>query len=327
MKKTFILFILLSGYSVALHAQNTQDPRYLDYIARFRDIAISQQREQGIPASITMAQGLLESGAGLSDLATQANNHFGIKCTSDWQGDTYYHDDDRAQECFRKYDHAEQSYYDHSAFLHRSRYDTLFTIPLTDYQSWARGLSRCGYATDPKYPDKLIRIIEDYRLYDLVADCPATISDSVRQAVQEGTILPADTMDIEPMLTYTQYQAMQSVSLYHEHKSGHQNGNRYIIVEEGESFASLAYFLNMSESTLRRINDATDGRVLKAGDRIYLYPKPRRAPRKYANYYVRTGDTAWSISQKFCFRMRTIYDLNGIPYGTPLTTRQLLRLR
>ncbi len=140
--------------------------RVQQYIYEFSGIAKSEMKTYGIPASITLAQGILESGAGYGDLTSRAKNHFGIKC-HDWEGDRVYHDDDRLQECFRKYDHAGQSFRDHSLFLkNRKRYARLFTFNQRDYKSWARGLKEAGYATDKKYPDKLIGIIERYKLYE-----------------------------------------------------------------------------------------------------------------------------------------------------------------
>ena len=135
-----------------------------EYINTFKGIAIDEMNRYGIPASITLAQGILESGSGRGRLATEANNHFGIKC-HDWTGPRIYHDDDRSQECFRKYGDAAQSYRDHSEFLYgRKRYARLFTLKLTDYKGWARGLRKAGYATDRKYPEKLISLIERYEL-------------------------------------------------------------------------------------------------------------------------------------------------------------------
>ncbi|GAA4272773.1 glucosaminidase domain-containing protein [Aquimarina gracilis] len=140
--------------------------RVQQYIYEFSGIAKSEMKTYGIPASITLAQGILESGAGYGDLTSRAKNHFGIKC-HDWKGDRVYHDDDRLQECFRKYDHASESFRDHSLFLkNRKRYARLFTFNQRDYKSWARGLKEAGYATDKKYPAKLIGIIEKYRLYE-----------------------------------------------------------------------------------------------------------------------------------------------------------------
>jgi len=154
-------------------AQTTNAGKSLDieivkYIAKFRKIAKKEMKEYGIPSSITLAQGILESQSGKSDLAVKGNNHFGIKCHKDWTGKTIHHDDDRAQECFRKYTNPEDSYKDHSKFLaHRKRYAFMFRLPKTDYEAWARGLKNAGYATDPSYADKLIYIIEKYGLSKL----------------------------------------------------------------------------------------------------------------------------------------------------------------
>ncbi len=168
MKQTYILLCLLWSCSMIHAQQQTLDSNYLAYIQQYKDIVLEQEREYNIPAAITMAQGLLESSAGKSELATEANNHFGIKCTSDWKWETYRHDDDEKAECFRQYYAAEDSFIDHSLFLkNRKRYASLFELDHTDYQGWARGLKQCGYATDPNYPQKLINLIERYDLQNL----------------------------------------------------------------------------------------------------------------------------------------------------------------
>ncbi|WP_421945543.1 glucosaminidase domain-containing protein [Pedobacter sp.] len=137
----------------------------LSYIDEFKAVAIEEMNAFGIPASITLAQGILESGSGNSDLAKYANNHFGIKCTSDWKGKNYFRDDDQKNDCFRVYKDARESFKDHSEFLKRKRYSALFQLDKNDYKSWALGLKQAGYATNPKYPDLLINMIEKYQLY------------------------------------------------------------------------------------------------------------------------------------------------------------------
>jgi LysM repeat protein len=138
-----------------------------EYVGAYSEIAKEEMRKYGIPASITLAQGILESGAGAGELSLKGNNHFGIKCHKEWQGETVYHDDDEKGECFRKYEHPNFSFEDHSLFLtSRSRYHFLFSLPKDDYVSWAKGLREAGYATDSKYPDKLIGLIERYQLYN-----------------------------------------------------------------------------------------------------------------------------------------------------------------
>ncbi len=308
----------------------TLSSTYLDYIAKYKDLAIEQQRKHRIPAAVTMAQGLLESAAGKSELATQANNHFGIKCTSDWPGRTYHYDDDRSNECFRRYADVVGSYEDHSLFLLRKRYESLFSLPIGDYRNWAYGLKACGYATDPKYPEKLIRIIEQYDLQQLTFDTVLIASGAVTaqdtlwdSTVADTAIAFADQGELEDYAS----PPMEKLSMFHNHRSGYRNGVRYIVAEPGESFASLAAFLNMYERTLRRYNDALDMRELEPGDMVYIYAKKHRADRKHPSCYIRPGDTAWGLAQKYGIKLKCLYSINGIPYGTPLTTYQRLDLR
>ena len=160
-----LLLIFIGIGSVQSYAQR-KNSSYEAYISKYSNLAIEHQKKYKIPASITLSQGLLESGAGQSSLARQSNNHFGIKCHSDWRGGRVYHDDDLRGECFRKYNQVEDSYTDHSKFLaFRPRYAVLFNLDITDYKGWAKGLQQCGYATDKAYANKLIKVIEDYELY------------------------------------------------------------------------------------------------------------------------------------------------------------------
>lgn len=300
---------------------------YQAYIEQYRHIAIEQQRKYGIPASITMAQAILESAAGKSELATKANNHFGIKCTSDWEGKNYYIDDDRPNECFRKYAEVSDSYEDHSLFLKRKRYESLFALSLGDYKNWAYGLKTCGYATDPKYPEKLIRIIELYDLNKLTFDKSLVKSG----AIDEEKLLIEDEFEIafadqEQVEDYPM-PPMEDLQLFHNLRSGRRNGVRYIVAGPYDTFASLAQYLNMYERTLRKYNDALDIRELKEGDIVYIYAKKNRAERRYPYCYFRKGDSAWEIAQKYGIKLKSLYKINGIPYGTPLTTHQRLDLR
>ena len=166
MKRIIFSFLCMFVASQMVISQNmTWNQRYKDYFDKYKDVAVEQMLKYHIPASITLAQGVLESGAGKSELATRANNHFGIKCNG-WTGRKSYHDDDEMNECFRAYDNVYESYRDHSVFLTTSkRYSSLFELKLTDYKGWARGLKACGYATSPTYANKLIEIIQLYKLY------------------------------------------------------------------------------------------------------------------------------------------------------------------
>ena len=299
------------------------NPTYVAYIQQYRDMAIEQQRKHQVPAAITMAQGILESAAGQSELAQQANNHFGVKCTSDWVGRTIYKDDDTENECFRVYAEVSDSYEDHSLFLKRKRYERLFALPVGDYKSWAYGLKDCGYATDPKYPEKLIRIIEQYDLQALTYDTLLVALGAVDQAGEEQPVDSAfaDTMDL--------YHApdMEELTLFHNHLSGKRNGVRYVLAGPNETYASLAQFLNMYERTLRKYNDALGEEELEEGDMVYIYPKKNRASRQTPYHYFRTGETARSIAQRYGIKMKSLYKINGIPYGVTLKTEQRLYLR
>lgn len=198
MKRFFTVLLAL----VALYVYGqTQNEAYLKYIEKYREAALKQEREYKIPACITLAQGLLESGAGNSELAREANNHFGIKCHKDWTGDTYTHDDETRNECFRKYKKVEESYEDHSKFLLRPRYASLFELDITDYKGWAHGLKQCGYATDPGYATKLITIIEDYDLASISSSEKSEKSskrehkkEQKEEPKAEPSALPQDTV-------------------------------------------------------------------------------------------------------------------------------------
>lgn len=328
MKKFLLLSYLLLA-ALAMQAQ-TKNQAYLDYIAQYSDLAIEQQRKHKVPAAITMAQGILESAAGRSELAVKANNHFGIKCTSDWQGRTINKDDDKANECFRRYARVEDSYEDHSLFLLRKRYESLFALPIGDYKGWAHGLKACGYATDPKYPEKLIQLIELYELDKLTMDERLKKGGFVSEkdtTWQESTAADDVIAHAQENMPNYVYPPMEDLEIFDDHASGYRNGVRYIIAGEGETFASLAYFLNMRERTLRKYNDALDTRELEPGDMVYIYKKKKQAARKYRYYYFKQGDDAWKIAQKYGIRLQSLYELNGIPYGTPLKTSQRLKLR
>ena len=324
--KKLLLFVCFSAATLWLQGQS-KNQLYIDYIEQYRDLAIEQQRKHKVPAAITMAQGLLESGAGQSELAVKANNHFGIKCASDWVGRTYTHDDETKNECFRQYASPADSYEDHSLFLKRKRYESLFALPLADYKGWAHGLKACGYATDPKYADKLIRLIEQYHLQDLTLDKNLQKAGLVSET--DTTWQPVNTSQENIVASPNEetYAMEDNIEVFANHQSGRRNGVRYIIANEGESFASLAVFLNMYERTLRKYNDALDTRELKPGDIIYLYPKKNKASRKTPYHYFTPGEDAWEIAQKYGIKIKNLYKVNNIPYGTKLTTVQRLDLR
>ena len=207
----------------------------------------------------------------------------------------------------------------------RRRPGSLFALPLADYKGWAHGLKACGYATDPKYADKLIRIIELYNLQSLTLD--KNLQQAGLVSTKDTTWQGVETDHLIETTTEETHAIQDPIEVFANHQSGRINGVRYIVANEGESFASLAVFLNMYERTLRKYNDALDTRELQPGDIIYIYPKKNKASRKTPFHYFKPGEDAWHIAQKYGIKVKSLYKLNGIPYGTPLTTVQRLDLR
>lgn len=259
------------------------------YIEQYKSIAIEEMRKYGIPASITLAQGLLESGAGSSELSVRGNNHFGIKCHG-WEGRTIYHDDDLNGECFRAYDNPVQSYEDHSLFLaKRDRYRRLFLLSQTDYRGWARGLKACGYATNPRYAQKLIDIIETYGLnaYDYLEPPRVEASASLERAAS-------------PTVKPSAHQVMK------------YNNNYYVYARSGDTFASLARETGVSASTLADVNERNKNDKLGEGDIIYMEKKAKKADRKFKNHphVVKQGQSLYTISQLYGVQMKSLIKMN-----------------
>lgn len=274
--KKWLLFLLVVVACLEIHAQK-RNKQYEDYIKKYRELAVKEMKKYHIPASITLAQGLLESGAGQSELARKSNNHFGIKCGSDWRGKSVRYDDDARNECFRAYKHPEQSYEDHSKFLvSRPRYAGLFKLKITDYKGWAKGLKKAGYATNPRYAEQLIGIIE---LYDL-----------------------------------HKYDKKGGLKWMKENPNPHQpfiaNGLVYIVVRAGDSWKSISKEFDISQKKLRKYNDLYKGYVLQSGDILYLEKKNRRAPKDHIVHVLRAGESMYSISQKYGIRLKNLYKLN-----------------
>ena len=293
MNRLILTFVCLFGI-LSLQAQ-TRNKQYEEYIKQYRDIAVQEMKKYHIPASITLAQGLLESGAGQSTLARKSNNHFGIKCGSDWNGKSVRHDDDERNECFRAYKHPKQSYEDHSKFLvSRPRYASLFKLDITDYKGWARGLKKAGYATNPRYAEQLIGIIE---LYDL-----------------------------------DKYDKKGGLKWMKENPNPHQpyiaNGLVYIVVRQGDTWKSISKEFDISRKKLRKYNDLYKGYELKVGDILYLEKKNRRADKEHIVHVLRAGESMYSISQKYGIRLKRLYKLNKMSEdeSTP-EVGTILRLR
>ena len=276
------------------------DANYQAYIEQYKDLAITEQERHAIPASITMAQALLESSAGVSRLATIGNNHFGIKCGKDWTGDAMHHDDDQLGECFRKYKKPIESFEDHSLFLKRQRYAFLFQYDITDYKAWANGLSRAGYATDPTYPEKLIKIIETYDLAKL---------DTKAKAVEPAE----DAPNYEQLWGYIEIE---------------NNGVRCVRVITKDKLSNVAKAFKMSEKKLLYYNDLMANMdVLEAGDYVYLWFKKNRADSRFEEHTVEAGESMHSISQLYGIKLKKLYKLNDLEYGTPAEVGKVLQLQ
>lgn len=294
-----------------------------DYIEMWKITAIEQMNQFAIPASITLAQGILESGNGNSRLAKYANNHFGIKC-HEWDGATFYQDDDKKNECFRSYDNASQSYDDHSIFLTtRNRYSDLFKLKLTDYKGWAKGLKSAGYATNPKYANLLIDIIEKYNLheYDLMPYLPNNQKEEELVAVAEEPVnevlSPEPTVAKEIELNESKHKVLTN-----------KNGSRYIVVHKGDTFYRIAQEFNLGYWQLYKYNELGQRDVLQEGEVIYLDPKRGRAKRGYEVHVCEKDMTLREISQIEGVKLRKLKKFNLsenadeiLPAGTKVILR------
>lgn len=299
----YLLLLLSPAVCRAQYKMTAQE-----YIDTYKYMAMRSMKEYGIPASITLAQGLLESGNGGSRLAVEGNNHFGIKCKGSWTGAKIYHDDDAKGECFRKYRNVEQSYRDHSRFLTESpRYAALFRLDITDYKGWANGLKAAGYATNPKYPQLLIEIIEKNRLYQLdrpngVGGLLARREDRRESKVELNTpLVPKHTIE-------------------------KNNGVRYIVSQEGESFASVAAQYDMSVKRLLKINDLKSAFPLPAGTALYIESKRARSS-SARSHTIESGDSYHSVAQQYGVKLKKLQKMNPTIRKFPPRIGQQLRLR
>ncbi|MDR0659537.1 MAG: glucosaminidase domain-containing protein [Prevotellaceae bacterium] len=296
--KIRISFFILSLFAVLPFTVNAQ--RYAartEYIEKYKDIAIREMKDYGIPASITLAQACLESGDGKSRLAKEANNHFGIKCHNDWTGKKIYHDDDAKGECFRVYSHAEESFKDHSVFLkYRQRYASLFDLNPKDYKAWAHGLKKAGYATNPQYAQILIKIIEEYELYKYDGEVPRSEIklDTPRQTVETKT----GVVDIDNFVVKFGREVYTN------------NGIKFILAKRQDTYSRIADEFGLTRQKLMAYNDLDDNATIKEGDVIFVQRKKGKASRRYPVHIVEAGETMHSISQLYGIKLSTLYKKN-----------------
>ncbi len=286
------------------------------YIQTYKEWAIEEMHRTGIPASIKLAQAIIESGAGTSLLAREAKNHFGIKCHAGWQGDTYHFDDDQKNECFRKYASVRDSYIDHSEFLrNRPRYASLFTIDPTDYVAWARGLKACGYATNPRYAEMLIKCIEDYDLHQWDLDP----KDRQRWFAQQNQ-WPRENKQTttEPLRSEEQELSLQD-------RIFEVNGVKCVEILPGETLAQLATAYRMSLRRLMRYNEIHDPTTDLPARRIYLEPKRNHGEEK--EHRVQAGETMFDIAHLHAMQLEALYERNKMILGSQPATGEIIYLR
>jgi LysM repeat protein len=289
-KELFWIGLCLSVFQLA--GQSSERITRSEYFEIYGAMAVHEMHRSGVPASITLAQGALESADGNSRLARNANNHFGIKCHNDWNGKKVFQDDDARNECFRKYQSAEESYRDHSEYLRsKQRYAFLFEFDPTDYKAWARGLKKAGYATSPTYADALIRIIEEYDLHTY--DTRDGASRASHRKSRHNNAKVAEVAATRPLLE--------------------RNRVKYIVAQAGDTYESLAKELGKLERELPRYNDADLHDPIQAGDIVYIQPKRSKAEPGKKVHTVKNGESLYSISQLYAIRLTSLGSMNQLP--------------
>ena len=296
-----ILIACAMLFSFEAYAQK-KNQNYINYIEKHSDLAVTHMKLYKIPASIKLAQGLLETGAGMSQFVKKSNNHFGIKCHADWKGDKVYYNDDNPNDCFRKYKRVEDSYEDHSRFLSRPRYASLFQLNITDYKAWAKGLQKCGYATDKAYANKLISIIELYGLYQY---------DNVGKKGSKKN--SPDKKEVRV--------SGKDRPVYKSH------GLIYVIADDYDSFESIALDLGFKAKDLQKYNEVPQGFPLYGGDIVYLQKKKKKADKPHYDHVVQIGESMHSISQGYGVQLSRLYKMNKLDEEYVPVEGDVLKLR
>lgn len=307
--KFILLIFIASFFSTECIAQlPSKRDIYLNYIDIYAPVAIREMNQFHIPASITLSQGLIESGAGKSELAVKANNHFGIKCHDGWNGATYSQNDDAPNECFRKYKTADESFRDHSLFLtQRSRYATLFKLKITDYKGWANGLKQAGYATNPRYADMLIKVIEDYELskYDKFEGMAPLDIRKKEKVLKNATIYQYYNPAYEQ-------PGIENFTYVADDKSGRKvyinNDILFVYAGKGDSFLSIGTDMNIRARKLARFNEMKRNEPLIEGQVVYIEKKKLNGIRD--SYTVMPFDSWYSISQFTGVQLKALKELN-----------------
>jgi LysM repeat protein len=311
----FIYFPLLLIPIRVLLAQSPENKiTKEDYIELYKGIAIEEMNMFGIPASITIAQGILESGNGNSILAKEANNHFGIKCHKEWTGATYHMDDDEVDECFRKYENPYESFKDHSLFLtSRDRYACLFELDITDYVGWAKGLKSAGYATNPNYAEILIKNIEEFKLYKYDQFYKKQLATHHEKAVtHKKSKKGGDDFDDITI-------GAGARNIYKN------NGIQFVYAKDGDNFEKIANDVNIAAWQLCNHNDLKKNDEIKEGQMIYIAAKKNKATESF--HVVQPGETLFDVSQKYGIKLKKLCKYNTLSKDATLFPNQKLKLR
>lgn len=328
LSKLSVLFFLVLIPSISVFSQTKRVKVNEDYIKKYKNIAINNMSQYKIPASITLAQGLMESGAGQSVFTKKSNNHFGIKCHKDWTGGKVYHDDDARNECFRKYKKPEDSFRDHAEFLSgKPRYSSLFKLKITDYKGWAKGLQKAGYATDKSYANKLIKLIEDYELHQY-DKAKTTGKYDDRQSAQNNSKQPPTT-DKEIFIPNPSSKPSSTGNkvIKNRHTPYRTHNLVYVIAKDGDTYEDIAYEFDFSAKDLYEYNEVPSNYPLKNGDYIYFQKKKNKADKPYYEHVVKTGESMHKISQLYGIKVKNLYKMNKKGYEYVPTKGDVLKLR
>ena len=283
-----------------------------EYVKKYKSLAIAEMDKFNIPASIILAQGILESGNGNSRLAKNGKNHFGIKCHNNWDGKTIRWNDDSKRECFRKYKSVAESYRDHSEFLStRGHYSPLFNHKITDYKAWAKGLQKAGYATNNKYATLLIRIIEENELQRF--DNPKLYAQNANQKASHSSNTQSDS-DFEPIEICGTNRPLYT-----------NNGVKFIFAEAGDSFKKIARELNIYTWQVYKYNDLKKDDTIVEGQMIYVQKKKRKASQKY--HLTKANESLYSIAQLYGIQLKTLLNKNKLEIADSAQIGQQLKLR
>lgn len=306
--KYILLFTLLITSSILSYSQITRE----EYIQHYQVLAIEEMNRSGIPASITIAQGCLESANGNSELSRKSNNHFGIKCKSRWKGKKVYYDDDAKNECFRKYKTVEDSYIDHTNFLmNNSRYASLFELKTTDYKGWARGLKKAGYATAKTYAHSLIHIIETHKLFRL----------DYKMSFNEMTSFEQKKVGNKGISNSLSINAFQSHSIIK------RNRVKSVVARRGDTYEVIAQELGLNDWVLYKYNNQSAGYRPQENEVVYVQQKKRRTKKDQLTHRVEAGETMYYISQFYGIKLNLLYWRNRIKTGNQPAPGQIIYLR